>query len=250
MWKIYDELIASVSEELTVKDYMIGLHWTIIRSEKGMGLAKTVRGGKVGSELKNIMGMPLKQLASAVKSWNLLDASLGMAAINSVYNNSASVMAITDPSDCSSESYSQADFNVFTNHVFETNNKKVAVVGHFPKIEQLSSVCRLSILERDPQPGDYPDTACEYILPQQDLVFITGTAFINKTVPRLLELSKNAQVIMLGPSVPLSTVLFRHGVDVIAGMVVTDEALAWNTVQTGGNKIINELGGQRVCISR
>ncbi len=250
MWKMYDELIESVPEDLSVKEYMVGLHWTIVCTENGIGLAKTVRGGKTGTELKHVKGMSLKKLAASVKSWNMLDASLGLAAINSTLNTSAKVMDITDPNDYNPEDYNHENFNAFTNYAFEGKDKKVAVVGHFPKIEELRSIYKLSILDRNPQPGDYPDTACEYILPQQDLVFITGTAFINKSMPRLLELSSNAQVVLLGPSIPLSPILYRYGVDVIAGMAISDEELIWKAVQEGGNKNIYENGGQRMCISR
>lgn len=245
MWKMYDDLINSVPEDLTVKDYLVGLHWTIIRSEKGSGLAKTLKGGKPETELKNIIGMPLRELAGHVKSWNMMDASMGLAAINSIMNTPANILDISEPENGIAE-----DFNAFTNSAFETTDQKVAVVGHFPKIEGLRSVCRLSILDRNPRPGDYPDSACEYILPQQDLVYITGTAFINKTMPRLLELSSKARVILLGPSVPISPVLFKHGADVIAGMVIADEQPIWKAVQQGGNKNIYEHGGQRICISR
>ena len=33
---------------------------------------------------------------------------------------------------------------------------------------------------------DFLDSACEYILPEQDFVFITGMTLTNKTLPRLL----------------------------------------------------------------
>jgi uncharacterized protein (DUF4213/DUF364 family) len=250
MWKLYDDLINSVPECLSVKDYMVGLHWTIVRSERGIGLAKTLKGGKTGTELKNIVGMPLKELAGYVKAWNMLDASLGLAAINSILNTPKNVLEVSDPKDFDTEDHNPEDFNAFTNYAFETTDKNVAVVGHLPKIEDLRSICKLSILDRNPQPGDYPETACEFILPQQDLVFITGTAFINKTIPRLLELSAKARVILLGPSVPISPILYKHGVDVIAGMVISDEQLIWKAVQQGGNKNIYENGGQRICISR
>ena len=250
MWKMYDDLIDSVPEDLYVKEYLIGLHWTMVRTEEGIGLAKNEKGGLAETKLKNIIGMPLKKLAAYIKSWNMIDASLGLAAINSTLNTPAKVMDITDPKDNDSDSYNPDDFNAFTNQVFTSDNKNVAVVGYLPKIESLKSICNLSIIDRNPQSGNYPEAACESILPQQDLVLISGTTFISKTIPRLLELSGNAQVILLGPSVPLSSVLFKYGVDVIAGMAISDDQLIWKTVQEGGNKNIYEKGGQRVCISR
>lgn len=253
MWDLYDELIEVVPSDLRVKDYMIGLHWTVVTSDQGIGVAKTVRGGLVGSELRNIQGMSLKQLAFSIKSWNMLDASLGLAAINSILNTSEKVMEITEPlvgSDTGDDGEPIKDTDAFTHEALEVNGKKVTCVGHLPRIEALRDVCHLTILDRNPQPGDYPDSACEYILPEQDIVYITGTAFINKTMPRLLELSRQAKVVLLGPSVPLSQILFRYGVDLIAGMTIADPKLLWSAVQEGGNNNIYEYGGLRVCISR
>jgi uncharacterized protein (DUF4213/DUF364 family) len=251
MWDLYDELIDAVPSDIRVKDFMIGLHWTVVRSEQGIGVAKTVRGGTADSELGDIKEMSLKQLAFAVKSWNMLDASLGLAAINSILNTLSNVMEISAPlTGCDDNQHRIEDLSAFTHHILEGTSQKIACFGHFPKIEYLRKVCQLTILDRNPQPGDYPDSACEYLLPEQDLVYITGTAFINKTLPRLLELSRNAQVVLLGPSVPISPVLFKHGADLIAGMVVSDQQILWEAVQAGGNNIIYDKGGQRVCISR
>jgi uncharacterized protein (DUF4213/DUF364 family) len=46
---------------------------------------------------------------------------------------------------------------------------------------------------------------------------ITATALINKTLPRLLELSENSFTVLFGPSTPMSDVFFRYGVDALGG---------------------------------
>ena len=129
--------------------------------------------------------------------------------------------------------------------------KRVTVVGHCPHLErQLKPYCRLSILERDPQPGDYPDSACEYILQEQDFVFITGVTLTNKTLPRLLELIRpDATVCMVGPSVPLSEVLFDFGADHLAGFCVTDGNLVASSIARGGRMELFD-GGTRVSWTR
>ena len=78
------------------------------------------------------------------------------------------------------------------------------------------------MLERSLNEGDYPDSAAEYILPECDYVFITGSAFVNKTAPRLLELSRESFNVVLGPSTPLAPVLLEdYGVSQVTGMVPT-----------------------------
>lgn len=246
MWQIYDDLVNEIPNDLTVLECMVGASWTLVRSERGLGIVKTIRGGKQGSKLSNIAGMQLKKLAAYSKSWSMLEASLGMAAINSAFNNSSQVMDITG--NQIDKSNDPEKYNAFK--ILEPNmkDKKVAVIGHFPGIDKLNEICELSILERDPQPGDYPDFACEYLLPEQDFVFITGTAFTNKTMPRLLQLSKKADIVLVGPSVPISKILFNYGVKLIASFVVVEQELIWKAVQEGKKMNIFKSGGEMVCI--
>ena len=81
---------------------------------------------------------------------------------------------------------------------------------------------KLWIMDREEKPGAYPDSAAEFFLPQCDLVVITGSAAINKTLPRLLELSRDAEVILTGPSVSCCPALLELGIDRLNGRVITD----------------------------
>jgi uncharacterized protein (DUF4213/DUF364 family) len=106
--------------------------------------------------------------------------------------------------------------------------KKVALIGHFPFVGTLQRAADdLWIIEKSPLAGDYAETATPQILPQADVVGITGTAIANHTVDELLKLCRrDAFVLMLGGSTPLSPVLFEYGVDLLAGVVVDDAPLA------------------------
>ena len=81
-------LIAGIPEHLTVDECIIGLHCTFIRSGDRAGIAMTYRGSSV-SGLTNgtVIGKPLKEIASGMKSWDMLQASMGVAACNAWYNN-------------------------------------------------------------------------------------------------------------------------------------------------------------------
>ncbi len=124
----------------------------------------------------------------------------------------------------------------FTSTLDQIAGKKVAVIGHFPGLEKARDCCDLTILEREPEAGDLPDFAAEYVLPQQDCVFITGSTLTNKTLPRLLELSAGATVALVGPSVPLVPWWFDSGVDLLAGTVVTNKAGVWERCLEGAHK--------------
>ncbi|MQL50775.1 hypothetical protein GFC01_00465 [Desulfofundulus thermobenzoicus] len=244
MWQIYNRLIEFIPSRLKVEDCLVGLHWCLVRSQ-GTGVAMTPREGRRHVELAGkIRGMPVRELAEYIKSWNNFEAALGLAAINSVFNAPERVEKLDAESLCG------PPVNAFEALLEKVRGKKVAVVGHFPGLETLAANCRLSVLERQPQPGDFPDPACEYLLPVQDFVFITATALINKTLPRLLELSRQAVVILVGPSTPLTPVLFGLGVDVLAGMVVLEPGTVWRLVQEGGARVIFQKGTRMVQIYR
>ena len=244
-WRLYDELLSGIPDDLVVDECLIGLRWTCVRS-LGVGLGMTPRGARAATlPGGQIAGMPVKELAGLMASWNDLDACLGVAALNSALNTSAHMDDLR--ADYEVEA---SDTNSFYYLRERVAGKKVAVVGHFPGLEFLANECELSILERTPSAGDYPDPACEYLLPDQDFVFITGATLINKTLPRLLELSKDAFVALVGPSVPLSPIFFSHGVDLLGGTVVVDEARLRRVVVEAGAVEIFKNGAQMVQLAR
>lgn len=254
MWEIYDELIAAVAPGLQVRECLMGMHWTLIRSN-AVGMALTPfgapriygpRGSSVVAGIGNrIAGMPLHELAQFVKSWNPYEASLGLAAINSVFNLPEQVEQLYGR-----PLSTQGQVSAFTYYSELVKGKKVAVIGRFPDLDTLNGICRLTVLERAPGPDDLPDPACEYVLPEQDYVFITATAIINKTLPRLLQLSRKATVFLVGPSTPFAPLLFNHGINTLAGTIITDPDAVWRAAQEGGARSIFDHGAQMVKVSR
>ncbi|MBU1001687.1 MAG: DUF364 domain-containing protein [Proteobacteria bacterium] len=102
--------------------------------------------------------------------------------------------------------------------------RNVAVVGHFPFVVRMGpEFARLSILELSPRAGDLPAAQAKQILPEADVVALTGTTLLNGTLAGLLALCRrDALVLMLGPSTPFAQSLFSHGLDVLAGARVVD----------------------------
>jgi uncharacterized protein (DUF4213/DUF364 family) len=185
--------------------------------------------------------MALAELAEAVKSWNFGEASLGMAAINAYWNS--------PEHDSVVYALERGDTQAFTAWRDRVAGKKVAVIGHFYLLEEtLGKICDLSILEKRPRPGDFPDSACEFLLPFQDFVFATGVTLTNKTLPRLLELSRDTGVILTGPSVPLAPPLFDWGILDLQGFVVTDPGLCRAVVSGKNRDALIFDAGQRVSL--
>ena len=245
MWKLYDELIAAVPEDAVVGECLAGLSWFLVRS---IGTGVSMRPGETHAPMRSagkITGMKLRELAGWIKSWNGYEAAMGLAAINSALNAQSSVVK-----NCGTLLDETKTQDVFTCLQDELRGKRVAVVGHFHNLERLAGICELSILERKPHAGDLPDPACEYILGEQDVVIMTATTLINKTMPRLLALSRNARVVVAGPSTPLHPLLFNHGVDLLGGLIVDDQPSVWRTVAEGGREALFQQGGRMVKVSR
>ena len=78
---------------------------------------------------------------------------------------------------------------------------------------------------------------------------MTATTLINKTMPRLLELSRNARVVVAGPSTPLHPLMFDHGIELLGGLIVDDEASLWRAVAEGGREALFTQGGRMVKVS-
>lgn len=244
MWKLYDDLIAAVPEDARVSECLAGLSWFLVRS---IGTGVAMRPRDVEGPVRNagqIAGMKLRDLASWVKSWNFYEAAMGLAAINSALN--AQEVLTRNCGERLDETKTQ---DVFTCLRDELRGKRVAVIGHFHNLERLSGICELSILERKPERGDIPDPACEYILGEQDVVIMTATTLINKTMPRLLALSRNARIVIAGPSTPLHPLMFEHGADLLGGLIVDDQPSVWRAIAEGGQKALFTQGGRMVKVS-
>lgn len=215
MWEIYDALITGISGDETLARTMSDGRWSLAETNAGScGLAMTTPWNQIAPMYPGgLAGLPVKTAAAAVKSWNLDEAGFGMAAINAHYNRAERMDA---------PGWAEPYDNYCTEGL-DLKGKTVGLVGHLRMPPQvLEGAKRVYILEKHPQPGDYPDSACEFLLPACDFVLITGSALVNKTLPRLLELSKQAYTILTGPTVPMCPALLDFGIDRLAGMAVCD----------------------------
>jgi uncharacterized protein (DUF4213/DUF364 family) len=219
---IIDDLISSLSGDSVVREVYTCVFWTAVVS-KHCGLSSTFRDehphhGMVRG-VGDLRGKSALELAKYAKSDNLLEASIGMATINSLID--------IDETKCDVE-------NALDVLIEKGEGKDIAVVGHFPWIPKLRKVARkLWVLEQRPQAGDLPAEAAEDILPKADVVAITGTSLINHTAEKLLDLAKGSFVVMVGPTSPLSPVLFDWGVDVISGSKVVEPEKVIRSISEG-----------------
>lgn len=222
-WEIYDALIDCLPADICVASTGQGPRWTrVLNSAGSVGSAWTmdVRSRPALVEDSSLSGRTLRDVAALVRSWNLAEASIGLAAVNSWYSAPGTAEGYGFVPTGEGTTWGQ----VFDPFVPGIAGKKVAVVGHFPFAQAaLAEAAEYVCLERVLRPGDYPDTACEYILPECDYVFISSSSFVNKTTPRLITLSQQAYTVLVGPSTPLHPVLLDYGVDTVTGYVASPD---------------------------
>lgn len=239
-WNIYDLLIERADKQQTIEELVIGLTWTFCRAD-GVGLAMSP--GIATRTLPwsgKIKGMTLHQAGEWLKSWDPYQATVGMAALNASINFENELSKLATPLGC-------GNLSVFEHFSAMIKEKKVVVVGRYPGLETLELNCDLTVLELNPGPNDLPAQACEYLLPEADWVFLSATSLVNKSFPRLAELSRDANVVLMGPTVPWLAELTNFGIDYIAGVTVQDERLLQTVVKEGGGvRIFDEAVGYAV----
>jgi uncharacterized protein len=222
---ILEELIASITDDYPVRSILIGVHWTVVCS-RYCGLAATqaltAHGEGQVRDAGRLQQKSVRDLAKLAYSSQPLEAAVGVAAINSTLEVDESKAAEINASEVLSS---------------RGRGKNVALIGSFHFIQQLrQSAKNLWVIEQHPAEDEYPAEAADKLLPQADVVAITGSAFVNHTLDGLLALCKpNSTVMVLGPSTPLSPVLFDRGVTILSGTRVVDEEKVIRTVSQGAS---------------
>jgi len=239
-----DALLADVTVDAPIHGVMVGAFWTAVVLEADpprAGLASSLRplahtGRPAVADPGRLHEQSGRELAEGLQSASMLEAAIGMAALNALLE--------VDEAACRELNAERV--------IIERGrgpDKSVAIVGHFPFVDRVrEAVERCSVLELTPRPGDIPAERADEILPQADVVALTGTSLINHTFDEMVGFCRpDAYVLLLGPSAPLSPVLFDFGVDAISGTRVADPTRVLPLVSQGANfRQIKREGGVRL----
>ncbi len=234
---ILESILEKIREDAPVQEVRRGMHWTAVVSRR-CGLASTMSVGgchhaKTGGMEGSFTEMTAREIARYCLDRDTATASLGLAAINSLLdvdpNRHANIDGLQLLQDLG-------------------KGKNISMIGHFPFVDALAEAAEhLWIIEKQPLPGDYPEEKGREYLPQSDIVAISSTTLINKTLPGILELCREGSIkMLLGPSTPFSEALFDYGIDILAGSFVTEKDVVLKSVSEGATfRQLKRKGGIR-----
>lgn len=214
---IYDALARDVcgrSERV-----IVGLNWTLVVGPQGSGLSHTPKRGTNGCHALpdpgRYAGRDLSELAALRHSENIFECTIAIAAMNAFHNRrntSGSAMNGLD--------------------LVDSNGTKTVVIGRFPGLQK--RLPGAAVIEREPGPDDYPETAAETLLPKCEHLVITASTLLDEALPHLLALAPQAFTVLVGPGTPLAPALLQFGIDALSGLTVDDTDATVRVVAEGG----------------
>ena len=155
---------------------------------------------------------------------NALKAAVGMATLNAL----SAVLLAND--DCR---YKPSAYGNALDLIEITSADTVAMVGAFPPfIKRIQEITKnLFVIDKNPKVVGKGDTIkiesadrLEEIIPQANILVITGVTLVNHTLEPILDLAKKAkEVVVVGPTASIyPEPLFKRGVTVMGGVRITD----------------------------
>ena len=197
----------------------VGGRFLAIEWQGQVGLASTLGASPGPGERERAQeaaGKGLLVLARLLLDDNPWLASLGLAALNAGlgFPQGASTLGAQDllPSLCA--------------------GRRAVVVGDFPFAADLAKVAAsLQVLEMRPGGLTADQAQGAQALAECQVAAISGTALLTRSLAGLLEQTRQALVVLVGPSTPWAGRLFEHGVDVLAGSRVMDSAAVMDAVE-------------------
>ncbi|MAR01312.1 MAG: hypothetical protein CMI00_12345 [Oceanospirillaceae bacterium] len=258
-------LIAEQAESsCIIRDVTMGLAWTCIQVEdpatgqlgSGLCFSPTVHDRNIPWS-GTLTGKPVNDLLPWLQSWHATETAVAIAAANAVLSMNNPMIGQATPIPTPVRAITDSNLSVFqyfaprlretTAQGSHSQKKNVTIIGRYPGIDKLRSQFDFAIIEQNPQGNDYPAVAADYVLPDSDWVFITASSLFNKTLPHLLSLSQNAEVVLMGPTMPWLAQWKAYGVDHLAGVEVKDyELLKRIAMEGGGTRIFDEAVEYRV----
>ncbi len=244
MWEIYDALLAGMNESETVEEWLIGPRWSVVRGSSGsIGIAPVIveKYDRFDVSYQPAAGMSLKDVAAHIRSWNFMEASLAMAAINAFYNDPGKR---TDAGDGDADTGrwrqlpgGRRSRRAFRSFCEENTSEGVTVLAEpvYDNDEIAEVPGRMDVLRKEPEFRDYYVSAYRELIPETDRLVLSGRSFVEKNAEPMMEraVSCGKPVFLFGPDVPLCPALRQYGVTAVWGFEVEKPEELMRSARTG-----------------
>jgi len=234
---------------ITPKDIRIGVFYTgVVLSSGHAGMSYTPvqeipeavccpRSHAKMPAAGELLNMQIAGLMDYALDDNALKAAVGMATLNAL----SAILLAEDACRYKPSAYGNA-----LDLVEITSEDTVAMIGAFPPfIKRIREITKnLFVIDKNPKVVGKEDTfkiesadRLEEIIPQANIIVITGVTLVNHTLGPILELAERAtEIVVAGPTASVyPEPLFKRGVTVLGGVRITDAARMIHLIGEAGS---------------
>jgi len=242
--RLIDDLLQSLDRpSAVITDIAVGSHFIGVRADHNgsvcTGLASALGAVPTASEqqmVAELIGKPLYMAAERLKAPGVFSINLGAAALN------AGIIAPQNQPDIEASQIMAA----------KGEDEMTVLVGEFPFTDWLHrQVKALHLFELREVAGRTPPDQWDDILARCGVLGLTGTTLITRAMATYLKKAARAYTIIIGPTTPLSPVLFSYGADVLAGCEVVNPDAVFAGIREGLSfRELKKLGIEFIAWSR
>ena len=237
-------------EEVGVEDLVLGIFFTGVKLSTGHGGCAFTPIGEIPEAVccptsaarmppaGNLEGKPVSEFLNDSLNSNVLKSAIGIATLNGL-----SQWIVESGNEREYEVVKDEDgFDLLEIQSYET----VSLVGAFgPYIKRLKAMGNpFYIIEKNRQtlkPDEMkyfkPESEMKTALEHSQVIIITGTAIVNRTIDVLLSwISNGKRTAIIGPTASLlPDAFFKRGINVMAGVRILNPDLMLKILKQGGS---------------
>ncbi|WP_221797323.1 Rossmann-like domain-containing protein [Oceanobacter mangrovi] len=258
LYRLIQQRAEAVADGYCLQQVMQGLSWSYValnpvdQLSSGPGLGLSMAPAQVGlcfsaSQAPRNLPWPGKlsgrkavEILPWLQGWNPCETVISLATANALLQIDSPALAASSPITAHIERAIPGNLAVFAHFAPQLQDANVVVIGRYPGMKVFADQFSYHCIEQNPNDGELPAAAAAEYLPAADWVFLTASSLANKTLPTLLSYCRNANTVLLGPSLPWLQEWADFGVDYLAGVVVEDFPQLQTIVAEGGGTGIFE----------
>jgi len=226
---VLETLLTGVPGGWRVSDVYAGTNWILSLARQssgilGAGIATSPLQIAVDSQFQighYALDEPAEITVQLLHSEDATAAAVGLATLNAINQPDEGALSRADAADWLSAA---------------CENRCIAIFGRFPFVEDeiRPYAQQVWVFEQVPQGDELGAADAAAVLPQADVVAITGSSIINHSIDLILPHTRPGSTIaLLGPSTPLSEKLLDCGIDALFGVRVINVQDVINSVAAG-----------------